>query len=130
MLDSTGSDWCGWCIKLHKEVFSQPEFAAYAKKNLVCVEVDSPIKKKLSVAQQTANDDLAKKYKIEGYPTPRRAQCRWQEDGRIGLCGGRAQGLDWGVGKADEVTAPSAHFKRVRPQGCARFVLLPPQGRT
>ena len=34
MLDFTGSDWCGWCIKLNKEVFSQPEFAEYAKKNL------------------------------------------------------------------------------------------------
>ena len=21
LLDFTGSDWCGWCIKLHKEVF-------------------------------------------------------------------------------------------------------------
>jgi thioredoxin-related protein len=69
LLDFTGSDWCGWCIKLNKEVFSQPEFAEYAKKNLVCVEVDFPSKKKLSAEQQQANDALAKKYKIEGYPT-------------------------------------------------------------
>lgn len=69
MLDFTGSDWCGWCIKLNKEVFSQPEFAEYAKKNLVCVEVDFPNKKKLSDAQKRANDALAAKYKIEGYPT-------------------------------------------------------------
>jgi protein disulfide-isomerase len=69
MLDFTGSDWCGWCIKLDKEVFSQPEFAAYAKTNLVCVEVDFPTKKKLSAEQQKANDALAKKYNVEGYPT-------------------------------------------------------------
>lgn len=69
MLDFTGSDWCGWCIKLNKEVFSQPEFAEYAKKNLVCVEVDFPNKKKLSPEQKKANDALAAKYKIEGYPT-------------------------------------------------------------
>jgi thioredoxin-related protein len=69
LLDFTGSDWCGWCIKLNKEVFSQPEFAEYAKKNLVCVEVDFPSKKKLSAEQKQANDALAKKYKIEGYPT-------------------------------------------------------------
>ena len=69
MLDFTGSDWCGWCIKLNKEVFSQPAFAEYAKKNVVAVEVDFPNKKKLSSAQKQANDALAKKYKINGYPT-------------------------------------------------------------
>jgi len=69
MLDFTGSDWCGWCIKLNNEVFSQPEFVEYAKKNVVCVEVDFPNKKKLSPEQKKANDALAAKYKIEGYPT-------------------------------------------------------------
>ena len=69
MLDFTGSDWCGWCIKLNKEVFSQPAFAEYAKQNLVAVEVDFPRKKKLSAAQKQANDALAKKFGIQGYPT-------------------------------------------------------------
>lgn len=69
LLDFTGSDWCGWCIKLNKEVFALPEFAEYAQKNLVCVEVDFPNKKKLSAEQKKANDALAAKYKIEGYPT-------------------------------------------------------------
>jgi thioredoxin-related protein len=69
MLDFTGSDWCGWCVKLNKDVFSKPEFVEYAKKNLVAVEVDFPNKKKLSPAQKQANDALAKKYEIKGYPT-------------------------------------------------------------
>ena len=69
MLDFTGSDWCGWCIKLHGEVFSKPEFAEYAKKNLVLVEVDFPRKKELPDALKKANDALQQKYKIEGYPT-------------------------------------------------------------
>src|SRR5262245_42975130 len=69
MLDFTGSDWCGWCIKLNKEVFSTPEFAEYAKANLVPVEVDFPQRKKLSDAQKKQNQVLADKYKIEGYPT-------------------------------------------------------------
>ena len=68
-LDFTGSDWCRWCIKLHKEVFSKPEFAEYAKKNLVLVEVDFPHSKKLSAAQTKANNALQTKYDIEGYPT-------------------------------------------------------------
>src|SRR6266481_9627103 len=64
MLDFTGSDWCGWCIKLHSEVFSKPEFAEYARKNLVLVEVDFPRKKKLSAEQKKANDALQQKYRI------------------------------------------------------------------
>jgi len=69
MLDFTGSDWCGWCKKLHAEVFSKSEFEEYAKKNLVLVEVDFPRMKKLSAEQQKANNALQEKYKIEGYPT-------------------------------------------------------------
>jgi protein disulfide-isomerase len=69
MLDFTGSDWCGWCIKLHKEVFSQPEFVEYAKKNIVAVEVDFPRTKQLSAQQKASNAALAKKYGIQGYPT-------------------------------------------------------------
>ena len=69
LLDFTGSDWCGWCIKLNKDVFSKKEFEEYAKKNLVLVEVDFPRAKKLSAEQKKANDALAKKYNIEGYPT-------------------------------------------------------------
>jgi thioredoxin-related protein len=69
MLDFTGSDWCGWCIKLHREVFSQPDFAKYAKDNLVLVEVDFPHTKKQSEELKKANQALQEKYKIEGYPT-------------------------------------------------------------
>ena len=69
LLDFTGSDWCGWCIKLDKEVFSQPEFAAYAKKNLVLVKVDFPRSKPQSAAVKKQNEKLAAKFKIQGYPT-------------------------------------------------------------
>jgi thioredoxin-related protein len=69
MLDFTGSDWCGWCIKLHKEVFSQAEFSEYAAKNLVLVEVDFPRSKQQSAELKSANQALQSKYKIEGYPT-------------------------------------------------------------
>src|SRR6266853_5825857 len=69
MLDFTGSDWCGWCIKLNKDVFATQEFADYAKKNLVLVEVDFPRHKELAADQKKANQALQEKYKIEGYPT-------------------------------------------------------------
>lgn len=69
LLDFTGSDWCGWCIKLKKEVFSTSEFAEYAKENLVLVEVDFPRKKQLPAEVKSANAQLQKKYEIQGYPT-------------------------------------------------------------
>lgn len=69
LLDFTGSDWCGWCIKLDKEVFSKPAFKEYADKNLVLVTVDFPQGKKLSKETQEQNDKLQAKYKIQGYPT-------------------------------------------------------------
>jgi len=69
LLDFTGSDWCIWCQKLSKEVFATDEFAAYAKTNLVLVEVDFPRKKSLSDSQKAANEALAKKYSIRGFPT-------------------------------------------------------------
>lgn len=69
LLDFCGSDWCGWCIKLEKEVFSTNEFTRYADKNLICVQVDFPNNKPQSDELKTQNAELAEKYNIEGYPT-------------------------------------------------------------
>lgn len=88
MLDFTGSDWCGWCIKLNKEVFSQPEFVEYAKKNIVPVEVDFPRKKQLSPAQKSANKALADKYNIQGYPTIIVLNSAGQKVGELGYMKG------------------------------------------
>lgn len=69
LLDFSGSDWCGWCMRLDGEVFSKSEFKKYAKKNLVCVLVDFPHQKKQSNLQKEQNAKLAEKYGINGYPT-------------------------------------------------------------
>ena len=69
MMDFAGSDWCGWCIKLDKEVFSQAAFKEYAKDNLILVMVDFPKKKKLDAATESANNALMEKYGVEGFPT-------------------------------------------------------------
>ncbi|CAM3132377.1 thioredoxin family protein [Rariglobus hedericola] len=69
LIDFTGSDWCGWCIRLDKEVFSQPEFVDYASKNLVLLKLDFPREKELPAAQKAQNEKLAKKYEVQGYPT-------------------------------------------------------------
>lgn len=69
LLDFTGSDWCGWCIKLDKEVFSKADFKAYAKDNLVLVEVDFPQGKKLPKKVVEQNEKLQKEHSVRGYPT-------------------------------------------------------------
>lgn len=69
LLDFSGSDWCGWCMKLDAEVFSKADFKKYAKTNLVCVMVDFPHQKTQSKKLKEQNAELAKKYDVHGYPT-------------------------------------------------------------
>lgn len=69
LLDFTGSDWCGWCIKMKKESLDQKAFTDFASKNVVLVEVDFPSKKALSADTKKQNDDLKTKYKVNGFPT-------------------------------------------------------------
>lgn len=69
LLNFTGSDWCGWCIKLDNEVFSQTAFQDYANKELVMVKLDFPRRKQLSPGVVQQNDGLQEKYGVMGYPT-------------------------------------------------------------
>jgi protein disulfide-isomerase len=69
LLDFTGSDWCGWCMKLDAETFSRPEFIDYASKNLVLVRVDFPRNKPQSDDLKEANRALKAKYAVNGFPT-------------------------------------------------------------
>lgn len=69
LVNFTGSDWCGWCIKLDGEVFSQPAFKDYAGANLVPVIIDFPRRKELSPGIIQQNYDLQEKYGVMGYPT-------------------------------------------------------------
>ena len=64
LLDYTGSDWCPGCILFHDEVAMSPEFVAYAKTNLVLMEVDFPRKHPQPEALVKANAELVGKFKI------------------------------------------------------------------
>ena len=59
----------GWCIKLKKETFDQPQFKEFADKNLVLVEVDFPQGKSLSPEVKKQNDALQQQFHVEGFPT-------------------------------------------------------------
>ena len=88
LLNFTGSDWCGWCIKLDREVFSTHEFMAYANQNLVLVKLDFPKKKKLPELLQAQNKGLAKRYRIRGYPTIIILNSRGKSVGKLGYTRG------------------------------------------
>ena len=69
LVDFTGSDWCGWCIRLRKNVFDTPEFDSYVKDKFVLLEIDLPHGNKLTPEQKAVNEALAKRFKITGFPT-------------------------------------------------------------
>lgn len=65
----TGSDWCGWCIRLQKEVFKTPEFEAWAKEKVVLVELDYPRRVQQTDEVKMQNAQLQQMFAIRGYPT-------------------------------------------------------------
>lgn len=69
LLFFTGSDWCGWCIRLQKEVLKTPEFAAWAKENVVLVELDYPRKAPQTEEIKKQNNELQMAFGIQGFPT-------------------------------------------------------------
>lgn len=84
LLDFTGSDWCGWCMKLDKEVFSKADFKAFAKENLELVTVDFPNSKKLPHKVEKQNAELKKTFKVNGFPTLVLLNAEGKEVHRIG----------------------------------------------
>jgi len=69
LIDFTGSDWCGWCIKLVDEIVSQQKFIEYAAGNLILVKLDFPKDIHQTEETKTYNRQLAEKYNIRGFPT-------------------------------------------------------------
>ncbi|WP_288425161.1 thioredoxin family protein [uncultured Spirosoma sp.] len=68
LLNFSGSDWCGPCIKLKKDVFESAEFTQFSEEHLVLVRADFPrsSKNKLDARQEAHNEALAEKYNRQG----------------------------------------------------------------
>lgn len=64
----TGSDWCGFCVKLQKEVLSAGRFRSLAGKNFELVYIDLPRRKKMPAEQRKYNTALAGRLGDGGYP--------------------------------------------------------------
>lgn len=88
LVNFTGSDWCGWCIKLKNEVFSKPEFGSFADQNLVLLEIDFPRSKPMSAEVKKANGKLADKYKVGGYPSVHVLDAEGKSLGQLGYMPG------------------------------------------
>jgi thioredoxin-related protein len=70
LMNFTGSDWCGWCKLMDKNVFATESWKAYATQNVVAVYIDFP-KDKTLVPEKFVdrNKEVSKKFKVRGYPT-------------------------------------------------------------
>jgi thioredoxin-related protein len=104
LLNFTGSDWCIWCKKLKRDVFDKPEFAQFAQSKLVLVEVDFPQHKTLPEAQQQANAQLDKTYRINSYPTIILLDPDGKQIGRMGYAFGGASSF---IAKLEKKVAKS-----------------------
>lgn len=69
LVDFTGSDWCGWCIRLRKQVLDTPAFETYAKDKFVLMEVDVPQNPKFDKELRARNEKLCEQYGVQGFPT-------------------------------------------------------------
>lgn len=98
LLEFTGSDWCPPCQKLAKDVFAQPDFQNFARDNFLTVKkLDFPRRATLTKEQKASNEALAKKYKIEGFPTLILLDGKGAELAReVGYNGGGVKGfIEW-----------------------------------
>ena len=69
LLDFTGSDWCGWCIRIRKEVFDKPRFEEYIRDKFVPVEIDIPNNPNFDANLRKRNEELCAQYSVQGFPT-------------------------------------------------------------
>ena len=68
LLNFSGSDWCGPCMRMRKEIFDDKNFLAMADTSLVLINADFPRNKKnkLDVISTKKNETLADRYNPDG----------------------------------------------------------------
>lgn len=70
LLAFSGSDWCGWCVKMEKEIYSDKKFISEAKKRYVLLMIDNPRGADiLSPLAKKQNRELTSKYGVRGFPS-------------------------------------------------------------
>jgi protein disulfide-isomerase len=70
LVNISGHEWCGWCIRLENEVFSKPDFKEYAEENLVAVLLDFARSGEATAEEHAEQHEaLLKKFGVRGFPT-------------------------------------------------------------
>ena len=111
LLAFSGSDWCGWCVKMEKEIYSDKKFIAAAKKKFVLLMIDNPRDKSiLSPLAAKQNSELTRKYNVRGFPSTVIVRPSGEEVERFG--GYQRSGVDGFLKALDEV-ADAAGVKGV-----------------
>lgn len=87
MLFFTGSDWCGWCIRLQNEVLKTPEFSTWASENVILVELDFPRRTEQPEAIKVQNNELQQVFGIQGFPTIYFANAKVNKEGKVNFEG-------------------------------------------
>ncbi|WP_298554674.1 thioredoxin family protein [uncultured Algibacter sp.] len=84
MLFFTGSDWCGWCIKLQNEVFKTSDFEEWSD-DVVLVELDFPRRTPQDATLKAQNRQLQSMFKVRGYPAIHFVSPEKLPDGKMNL---------------------------------------------
>jgi protein disulfide-isomerase len=69
LLFMTGSDWCGYCVELKRDVFETKVFQKFADQHLVLMVADFPHGIRQTKSLITQNEKLKAQFPISGYPT-------------------------------------------------------------
>jgi protein disulfide-isomerase len=83
----TGSDWCGWCVRLQNEVLKTPEFTKWAAENVVLVELDYPRRTAQTPELKYQNSELQQAFGIQGFPTVYFTSAEANKDGKVNFKG-------------------------------------------
>ena len=93
LLAFSGSDWCGWCMKMEKEIYSDKKFISEAKKRYVLLMIDNPRGEDiLSPLAKKQNRELTSKYGVRGFPSTVIVRPSGEEVRRFG--GYQSSGVD------------------------------------
>ena len=126
LLDFTGSDWCGWCKLMDRQVFSQDAWKEWAATSIVLATIDFPSDESLVPhGFRERNRRLSDQYGIEGYPTYVLLSPDGEEIGRLGASRDASPAKFVGEVRAALVEAdPAALAAALSPEEAAEFARL------